>query len=277
MSRISQFFLGLRQLFRGFGFLTKHPTLWPWVFIPFLISILLLALSWGLFIHYYPGFYQFLVTHVGLQTLPEAYGFWATLGYAALWVLKQILKLFLFLLGLIFLSLITFLIYLIVASPFFDILSEKVSTLAKGEEPLPFEWKHFFKSMGRTMLVETQKATLFLVVPLVLLVLNLIPAVGGFLYALATSLFGMWALGFISVDFPMGLKLLPFKQRFRFARHHKYSLIGFGVLFLIPFAPLLLQAAMVVGGTLLYHELSIIAAHALPAGRQVAPSRSPAR
>ncbi|OGQ05363.1 MAG: hypothetical protein A3F82_00880 [Deltaproteobacteria bacterium RIFCSPLOWO2_12_FULL_44_12] len=256
MSRISDFFLGLRHLGKGFGFLSKHPSLWPWVIIPVIISILILALSWGLFVHYYPDFYQLLSNHIGLQNLPEAKGFWGSLSFAGLWVVKQLLKVLLFMLGLILASILTFLVYLIIASPFFDLLAERVTTLSQGIEPPPFQWGRFFKSIGRTITVEAQKAGLFLIVAATLLVLNLIPWFGGILYVTLTGLFGMWSLGFFSVDFPMGHQLLGFKQRLRFALSFKYALAGFGIFFLIPFAPLLLQAPMVVGGTLLYHNLS---------------------
>ncbi|MDO8527552.1 MAG: EI24 domain-containing protein [Deltaproteobacteria bacterium] len=255
MSRLSQFVLGIKTLFRGFGFLLKHPSLWPWVFIPWIIAILLLAFSWGIFVHYYPDFYQFLLAHVGLQVTAPEHGFWATFGYGALWVLRQILKVILFLLGLILLSIVTFAVTLILSAPFCDILAEKTGILAKGQTPIPFEWARFFKSIGRTITVESQKAVLFLIFPIVFLLFNLIPGVGGLIYAMATCLFGMWALGFVAVDYTLGLEIWTFRQRFQLARQSKFALIGFGLPFLIPFAPLLLQAPMVVGGTLLYHEL----------------------
>lgn len=255
MSRVSQFFTGFKFLGRGFGFLLKHPSLWPLVIIPWIIAFLLLALSWGLFVHYYTDFYQFLLSHIGLQALPEAHGFLGSLSFAGLWIVKQFLKLLLFLLGLILLSLLTFVVYLILSAPFLDLLAEKVTKLSQGLSPTPFEWGRFFKSIGQSMWVETLKALLFLLVPILLLVLNLIPAVGGLLYAMLTGLFGMWALGFVSFDFPMGHQLFSFKKRLDEARHAKYYLLGFGIPFLIPFAPLLLQPPMVVGGTLLYHRL----------------------
>lgn len=256
MSRVSQFLLGLQFLPKGFGFLARHPSLWIWVLIPWLLGILILALSWGFFVHIYPGFYQFFLAHVGLQELVRSEGFWATLAFAGLWVLKQILKILIFLLGLILLSLLSFLVTLILAAPLLDLLAEKVGTLAQGLIPLPFAWGRFIKNVGKTMVVEGQKAALFLICPIPLLLLNFIPAVGGFLYTILTCLFGMWALGFVSIDYPMGHQLFDFKRRFQFARTFKYSLFGFGLPFLIPFAPLLLQALMVVGGTLLYHRLN---------------------
>lgn len=255
MSRISGFLSGFRHIWKGFGFLFAHPTLWIWVFIPWAIAILILAASWGLFVYYYPDFYQFLLSQIGLGEMVRNEGFWAALAYAGLWTLKQILKLFIFLLGLILLSIAAFAAYLILSAPFLDLLAEKVTLLAQGVEAPPFQWGRFFKSVGQTIVVESKKAALFILFPILLAVLNLIPIAGGFLYILSTFLFGMWMLGFVSVDYPMGHQLMPFKERLQMARKNKYALIGFGVPFLIPFAPLLLQAPMVVGGTLLYHSL----------------------
>ncbi|MDZ4224688.1 MAG: EI24 domain-containing protein, partial [bacterium] len=175
MSRISDFFAGFRHLGKGFSFLFSHPSLWIWVLIPWTIALLMLAVSWGLFVYYYPDFYQFLLSHVGLGELVRNEGFWAALGFAGLWTLKQILKLFIFLLGLVFLSILAFVAYLILSAPFLDLLAEKVTLLVQGVEAPPFQWGRFFKSLGQTLIVESKKASLFLIFPLLLAVLNFIP------------------------------------------------------------------------------------------------------
>lgn len=256
MSRISDFFSGASYLLKGFRFLFAHPSLWVWVFIPWTLSILILAVSWGLFVNTYPDFYQFLLTHVGLGQLPATEGFWATFAYAGLWTVKQILNLFVFLLGLILLSVLAFVVYLILSAPFCDVLAEKVTTLSQGVESPPFQWKHLLKNVGQTIVIESKKALMFLCFPLFFLFLNWIPVAGPPLYITATFLFGIWTLGFVSIDYAMGHKMMSFKARLQIARKNKYALIGFGLPFLIPFAPLLLQAPMVIGGTLLYHQLT---------------------
>lgn len=255
MSRVSQFTLGLKKLFEGFGFLLRTPKLWFWTFLPWAIAMILLIVSWELFMHHYNDFYHLLASKMGLETLTREHGFWAALIYAGLWILKQILKVLLFLVGLILISLISFLVYCVAAAPFLDLLAEKVSLLSEGKEPPPFQWKRFLKSMGQSVAVELKKALLFLTLPILLWFLNFIPIAGSFLFLLLTCLFGMWVLGLSCVDYPMGHQLIPFRARLKFALKFKFALIGFGLPFLIPFAPLFLQAPMVVGGTLLYHEL----------------------
>lgn len=255
MSRTSQFFSGFKHIFSGFFFLSKHPSLWPWVILPWAIALILLIVSFGLFVHQFGDMYDFLLRLVGLEAIPEAEGFWEEAAFGGLWLLKQLLKPFLFLLGVIALSFASFLIYLIICEPFFDVIAEKTALLAKGEEPPLFQWKRFFKSIGLSVLVALQKVGLFLIVPAVFWILNLIPVFGNFLYVFLTMIFEMWVLGFTIIEYPMSQKMLTFRERLNYGWRHKYTLCGLGTPFLVPFAPLLLQAPMVVGGTLLVHDL----------------------
>lgn len=256
MSRISQFSLGFKKLVQGFGFLFKHPKLLPWVFLPAGIGFLFFVVSWGLFVNSFGDVYDYLLGWFSLDALVKGEGFWEQAAFGGFWLLKQILKPFLFLLGVILLSVLSYLLYLIVAEPFLDLLAEKVTAIAKRTQPPPFQWRRFVKSIGQSVWIALQKIGLFLAIPILLWVLNLIPVFGNFLYVVLTFLFEMWVLGFITVEYPMSQELWTFRRRLQFGRQFKYALAGLGLPFLIPFAPLLLQAPMVVGGTLLYHELT---------------------
>lgn len=255
MSRLSQFWLGARKLREGFGFLFRHPTLWLWVALPWLIAILMLVGIWALFFNHFGDFYEFLFRQMGLETLARGEGFWAALIFGVLWILKQIVKVFLFLVSLILISFAGFIVYSIAAAPFLDLLAEKVGALSGNAEAPPFSFRRLAKSIRQSIGVELKKAALFLAIPILLWVLNFIPVAGNILYLALTCFFGMWALGLSCVDYAMGHQLLPFAQRLSFCRRHKFALMGFGIPFLIPFAPLLLQAPMVVGGTLLCFDL----------------------
>lgn len=256
MSRTSQFLSGFRHIFGGFSFLAKHPSLWPWAILPWAIAFVLFVASFGLFVHHFGDMYDFLLRLVGLGAIPEAQGFWEEAVFGGLWLLKQLLKPFLFLLGVIGLSIISFLLYLIVGEPFFDLIAEKVTLLSKGESLPPFQWGRFLKSIGLSIVVALQKVGLFLIAPILLWILNWIPFFGNFLYVLLTLIFEMWVLGFTIIEYPMSQKMFPFGRRLQLGWKHKYALLGLGTPILIPFAPLLLQAPMVVGGTLLYHKFA---------------------
>ncbi len=255
MSRMTAFLLGIKKLFQGFGFLFRHPSLWPWVVIPWFLALLFLIAGWGIFINSFADFYHFLLGLMGMETLSQGEGFWEKSLYGGLWLIQQILKPFLFLLGLILFSVLSYCLYLLLAEPFLDLLAEKVTAIATKREPPPFQWRRFLKGLGQSVWAALQKAGLFLAIPVLLWVINLIPVFGNFLYLFLTFAFEIWALGFITVEYPMSHELLSFRQRLEFARRNKYALCGLGLPFLIPFAPLLLQAPMVIGGTLLYHAL----------------------
>lgn len=270
MSRVSQFLLGAQKLKEGFGFLFRHPRLWIWALVPFCIALAVVVIAWGLFTQHYPDFYAWLASKMGLTELVRGAGFWEALIFGGLWVLKQILKILLFLVGLILVSLAGFLIHSVIAAPFLDILAEKVTLLATGKGAPPFQWRRFWKSVGQSIVVELKKALLFLLLPCLFWFLNFIPVAGNVLFLLLTCVAGMWGLGMACSDYPMGHQLIPFLERLRFARRFKFALIGLGLPFLVPFAPLFLQPPMVVGGTLLYHALKIT-----PKGASVLPPSSP--
>ena len=106
--------------------------------------------------------------------------------------------------------------------------------------------------MIRIIKIESIKAIVLLVIPLVLFVLNIIPVVGAPIYVALTLIFGAWDLGFSYADLPMGRKITPLSERWRFAKENKWMLTGLGIGFAIPFFSLVFAAPLVVGGTLLY-------------------------
>lgn len=263
MSRISQFGLGAKKLLQGFGFLFKHPKLLVWALLPWGIGFLVFAVSWGLFVGSFSEVYGSLLGWFGLDILVKGEGFWEQAAFGGLWLIKQLLKPFLFLMGVLLLSILSYLVYLIAAEPFLDLLAEKVTALVTQKEPGTFgapppkrAWHLLFlKSIGQSVVAAFQKVGLFLAAPIIFWVLHFIPVFGLFLYVVLTFLFEMWVLGFTTIEYPMSQELWTFRRRLQFGRQFKYALAGLGLPFLIPFAPLLLQAPMVVGGTLLYHEL----------------------
>lgn len=255
MSSLSQFSLGVRKLFTGFGFLFRHPKLLPWVLLPWLLGFVFFVISWSWLVGSFGGVYETLLGWFGLDVLTKGEGFWGQAAFGALWLIKQLLKPFLFLAGVIVVSLTTYLFYLIAAEPFLDLLAEKVTEMATQKPAAPFQWRRFFKGLGQSLLAAAQKVALFLAVPVVLWVLNFLPVFGNFLYVVLTFLFEMWVLGFTTIEYPMSQSLWNFRRRLAFGWRFKSALAGLGLPFLIPFAPLLFQAPMVVGGTLLYHEI----------------------
>lgn len=257
MSRTSQFLTGLQKLGEGLSFLAVHRRLWIWVAIPIGIGFICLFAGWSLFLHYFDDISYFLFQKLGAEALNAGRTWWQIwLLKPVGWIVKIIFDLIVFVVGVLAASLLSLFVYFIVAAPFLDILAEKTTFLYKGETPPDFSWKEVFRNIFRTVLIELRKFIFFFGIPIALWILNIIPLIGTVFYIGFTYLFEMWALAFGTIDYPMSHKMLPFAERFRFAWKFKYALFGFGIPFLIPFAPLIFQAPMVVGGTILYHDLS---------------------
>lgn len=261
MSRFSQWRLGFVTLWEGFRFLWREKSLWIWALLPFTLSLLILFAGFGLGFHYFDvliaklPFYLWL-DQIWAETIQPASTLLQIILIPLFWILKYLVVIpIVFLIGLVLLTLLCFFVHLIVSAPFSDLLAEKTTFLYRGENPPLFSWDRLIRGLRQTIGVELKKIVLLIAVPLVLSLLMLIPIIGMPLYLLLTALLEMWVLGFSMVDYPMSQNQLPFGERLSMGRRHKLALIGFGFPFLIPLAPLLLQAPMVVGGTILFHKL----------------------
>jgi CysZ protein len=220
--------------------------------MPTLINLLLLAAMLFAFVHYYGDIYGWLTAHIGHLNIanPDTW-YWRVLD-ALLWVADLLLQILIVLISLVLLLIVAYALSFIVAGPFNDALSERVEVMVTGHEPPPFSFGKFIKDILRTVRIEAIKAVILLSIPIVLFVLNFIPVVGGLLYVVLTFVFGAWDLGFSYADIPNGRRVVPLRERWRFARKNRWALIGLGAGFIIPFFSLIFAAPMVVGGTLMY-------------------------
>lgn len=245
--------MGFRALVRGFRFLARERRLWKWALIPFSIQIGVLC---ALLITC--GAYFNTISHWLLAYLPAppatTPGLWGTVLHGVWWTGALLLELLIAILGFLIALGVAFIIGLILAGPFHDLLSEKTEQIATGREEPLFTWRRLWGSLWRSLLVESQKALLFIGVPLALLFLHLIPVVGSLLSIFLIAAVETWATGFAFVDYPMGRRLLPFGQRLRCAWRHRWGLWTFGAVFWIPGFIIVCGPPLVVGGTLLYLE-----------------------
>ena len=124
--------------------------------------------------------------------------------------------------------------------------------IVTGKEEPPFTIRKFLRDLWRTIKVESLKGSILIAIPVVLFVFSFIPVIGAPLYVTLTFIFGAWDLGFSYADLPFGRKAMPFSVRWDFARKERWTLVGLGAGFIIPFFALVFAPPMVVGGTLLY-------------------------
>ncbi len=256
MSRASEYANGLHHIFKGFGFLAKRPRLWPFALLPTLVNLIILALMLLFFIHYYSDLERWISAHIGRAHLAQANTWYLQIAAAFLWVANLFLKLLVILVSLLIILILSYGLGQIAASPFNDILSERTEVMVTGIPSPPFSFGKFFPDLLRIVAIESVKAAILILIPVLLFVLNTLPVIGGFLYVMTTFIFGAWSLGFSYADLPFSRRVTPLSERIRFARRNKWSLIGFGSAFFIPFFTLLFAAPMVVGGTLLTLDIA---------------------
>ena len=256
MKRIREFSRGLRALFRGFGFLFSHPRLWVWAILPTLINLAILAAMLAAFIHYYSDICSWISGYIGKPEAASSSAWYWHMAGAMIWILNLLIQALIFMSGLAALLIVAYAAAIVIAGPFNDALSERVETIVTGTVPPPFGLKRFLADTARVLKVELIKAAVLISIPVALFALNLIPILGSPLYVFLTLFFGAWDLGFSYADLPAGRRALPFRERWAFAKDNRWALAGLGACFAVPFFSLVFAAPMVVGGTLLYVEVT---------------------
>ena len=253
---IRNFLLGLSDVKRGGVYLLNNRGLVRYLVLPILINLALIVLLIYFLINKYGSLFDAIASQLGGLSM-EPTTWWGNLLAGLLWMLRGLLHV---VLGFVLIGLSVLMMLFvsqIVNAPFYDWLSEAVERREGGEAPEEsFSLRRIFSNAGKTIWIEVKKFLFFVNVPIVLLLLNLIPVVGALAYTIIANLFATWDLGFNYLSYPMGRKMVPFRRQIAFASHHKARLVGFGLPLMIPFFNLLLGPVFVVGGTLLYLELT---------------------
>lgn len=241
---LNKFSSGFYYPFRGGRFLLAHPRLLRFVLFPFLVNIAVFSVA----VYLGLGFFNQTVT----TYLPQAEAWYWLLLYYVLWLAAVVLTAVLVFFGFSVAG-------NLIAAPFNDLLSERVEeVLTGGRREESFSLAVFFRDTRRTLGVETRKMGLFVLGMLLLLLLNLVPVLGTFLYALLSVLLTLFFLAVEYTGFVFSRHRLDFRLQRRYIFARKALLLGFssGVLALlaIPFLQLLCIPAAVAGATLLCND-----------------------
>lgn len=142
---------------------------------------------------------------------------------------------------------------MILASPFNDILSERVERLIHGNcRDVPGSSARQLVRGCRSTLVSLRIVLRQLVIMTLALPLLLIPVIGIVPFFLLTAYFA--GVGFL--DIPMAANQLDHRQRRVLVAGHQWSILGLGIaielLFLVPFAAIFVLPLGVIGATMLY-------------------------
>ena len=222
---VGGFSRGFSYPFRAGHFLIRHPRLYLYVLIPFLINLIVFSLAVWL------GLDFFNSTVESMIPVGDAW-YWSILYY------------FLWLVAVLATALMVFFLFAIVgnliASPFNDILSEKTELILTGQSrDEPFVLRVFLRESLHTLLDELLKISAFIAGMLVLLLLLLLPAIGPIFYSILSVL---WTALFLVVEYTgyvFTRHQLLFKDQRQFIRQRKLASVGFGTgslcLLAIPF------------------------------------------
>jgi len=143
--------------------------------------------------------------------------------------------------GLLFLGVVAlcffvgFLVANIFASPFFDLLSERVERIEMGKTALESAQQSLWqdvRGLGRVMLEELRRVVFFILIQLVIVFVGLIP--GGQIVALPASFLA--AALFLTLDmssYALDRRRLSFAKKREWLSKHRFAVVGYGAVALL--------------------------------------------
>lgn len=241
---VSNFSAGFFYPFRGARLLLRYPSLLRYVVIPFIINALVFSGA------LYLGYAFFTGTVLPMVPAGDAW-YWAILTYLLMAV------------ALVVTAVIVFFSFTVVgnliASPFNDLLSERAEQRLAGRlKEEPFSLRQFWRDARRVLIEEVKKMSIFVLLMLLLLPLNLLPGVGQAIYSVLATLVTLFFLVVEYLGYIMSRKRLGFARQRQFIRQRLFASLGFGTgvfcMLAIPFLQLLCIPFAVLGATLFYLE-----------------------
>ncbi len=247
-----EFVVGFMLPLRGAKLLLSSQRTKRWAALPLVVNCIIYILL--------VSTYFWLISLLKIPQL--SWEFWGSTGAwlsSAIndlaWILKWTLSIPLVLV----LCYFTFtLVGMVVAAPFNDVLSEKLEARicregAEAEPELPLRLNMHAVMLSMVSLCKFLGAQLLYT--LLTLPLLLIPFVGAGVLFLVTAYYT--GVGFLDVS--MARNYLPHECKLPALRQNRWRVIGFGagmdILFMLPFAGLLMLPLGVAGGTILYCEI----------------------
>jgi len=237
---VSRFAAGFFYPFRAGRLLLKTPRLWHYVIIPFAINLLVFSLAVWLGLDYFN-------TRVE-QLIPTGDAWYWLIAYYLLWVVAALLTAVL-----VFFSFTV--VGNLIASPFNELLSEKVEALLSGRAS---SVRFSLAEAWRIFRDEARKMALFVLAMGLLFLLNFIPGFGTLIYSVLSFALTVFFLFIEYTGYVFGRKGMGFSDQRRFLRGRRFLGFGFGVgvliLLAIPFLQFFTIPFGVVGATLLWCE-----------------------
>ncbi|MFI0353861.1 EI24 domain-containing protein [Actinomadura sp. 9N407] len=240
----SDFFDGVGYLFRGLGWIARHPVQWLFGLIPALIVLLaygaaLGALAWNL-------------DDVAGWLTPFADGWSEWMRKAT----RVVAGLALFGASL-FVAILTFTaLTLLVGDPFYESIAVKVEDSQGGAPPDPEV--PVLTQIGRAIKDALLLAVVALAFAVVFFVCSFVPVIGQTVVPVVAAFVSGYFLAGELTSVAMDRRGVLRKERFALMKRRRPLMLGFGVatvvMFLIPLGAVLAMPGAVAGGTLLARE-----------------------
>jgi len=244
---IASFGRGFAYPFRAARFLLTRPGLLKYLAVPFAINLLIFSLGVYFGIDLFDGLLD--------RYLPggEAW-YWILLNYLV-WIVAFLLT-----------AVLVFFSFTVVgnllASPFNEILSERVEELVTGmTSDQPFSFTRFWSDARHAIGVELKKQVFFIGGMIALFMVNLMPAFGPPVYAVAAPLFTLFFLVVEYLAFVLMRKQMTFSGQQGYVFKRPVLMLGFGCgvfcLLAIPLLQFFCIPLAVVGATLLWCDFPV--------------------
>lgn len=241
---VISFSRGFFAPFRSVRILRRNPRLIQYILIPFLINLLVFSGAVYLGLDFFGA--------IVVDYIPQGDAWYWSILSGLLWVVAVLLT-----------AVLVFFSFTVVgnllASPFNDLLSERTEEVLSGvANDEPFAIALFIKDALQTVLMEAKKMSIFVVVMIVILPLNLVPGVGNSIYSVLAVGLTLFFLCFEYLGFVLVRKRQFFAEQKRYIFARKFLMLGFScgvmVLLAIPFMQLLCIPLAVIGVTRLWCE-----------------------
>lgn len=240
----------MRSFFDAHRFISKYG-LWKWIIIPGILYCVLFVAGCWLFWTSSNQAIEFLLLKTGIKAwLDKMQDSWLNLLFIVGQImLRLVLLLFYF-------SLFKFL-FLIVGSPVFAYLSEKVESIIEKKE-YPFSFLQLMKDSARGIRIALRNLLWQTVYVVTILILSFIPVIG-WISPVIVLLVECYYFGFSMLDYSSERNKMSASQSIDFIGRHKGLAIGNGLVFyamhLIPLVGWLLAPSYaVVAATLSLHN-----------------------
>ncbi|MCW3788606.1 EI24 domain-containing protein [Plebeiibacterium sediminum] len=229
--------LGINSYSKAFQFIKKYKLTWYFLF-PLVLNIILFTLGYSSTVSLSTKWF----VYVSDWLCVDSWNFWGSgfLSSMLLFFLNIVLRL----LFIIIFAYIGGYVVIILMSPVYAILSEKVETIITGND-YPFEFNQFIKDIWRGIRLATRNFLIELLLTIVLLLLSFLPVIGLFT-SLTLFIISSYFYGFSFIDYSLERKKLNMNESIAFVKTNKGLAIGNGTIFslvlLIPFVGVLISS-----------------------------------